>query len=356
VPTTEGMKRGGYYDDHSEYQRKVAATGDELIRAAVADIPTLPPETTFVLADYGCSTGRNSISSLRTAVDALRAREGDRAIAAIHNDVPTNDWNTLFANLTTDPNSYLQADGPPPLPLASARSFFEPAAPAATVHLGVSFSSAHWLRTQPDVTLDGGFYFCEATGAVRDALTQQAATDWAAFLDARAVDLAPNARLIVQMVGTATPPAVAEPRVTARALLRAMADVAGEMAANGVLDPAVVARYVLPVYARTLDEARGPIDDRFTIEVARVDPVANPYLDRWHADHDAAAYGKSYAAFVRGFTESSLREHLFEPGTRQGTPADALDDYFARLERRFAADPEADAFEDWTLTLVLTRA
>lgn len=27
----------------------------------------------------------------------------------------------------------------------------------------------------------------------------------------------------------------------------------------------------------------------------------------------------------------------------------------ARLAARFTADPEADAFEDWTLTVVLTR-
>ena len=32
-----------------------------------------------------------------------------------------------------------------------------------------------------------------------------------------------------------------------------------------------------------------------------------------------------------------------------------LDDYFVRLAARFTADPDADAFEDWTLTVVLTR-
>jgi hypothetical protein len=92
------------------------------------------------------------------------------------------------------------------------------------------------------------------------------------------------------------------------------------------------------------------------VDVARVDPVTNPYLDRWHADHDADAYGKAYAGFVRGFTESNLRAHLFDPGTRKGTAEEAIDDYFMRLERRFAADPEADAFEDWTLTVALTRS
>jgi SAM dependent carboxyl methyltransferase len=360
MATTEGMKRGGFYDDHSEYQRRVAASGDDLVRAAVERIPPPGPGATYVIADYGASTGRNSVGSLRTAVDAVRAIDADRPICAIHNDLPTNDWNTLFANLTADEGSYLHAAGPTVVPLASAVSFFEPATPARTVHLGMSFSAAHWLREQPDVTVPEGFYSCEATGKVREALARQAADDWTTFLTARAADLAPGGRMIVQMVGTDTTTSPGDPLVTARALLRAMAEVAGEMAHDGVLDPAAVESYLLPVYARTIDEirapfSRAPVEAELTLETASVDRVANPYLDKLHEDHDAVAYAKAYAAFVRGFTESSLREHLFTPGTRSGTPDQAIDDFFARLQERFAADPERDAFEDWTATMVAAR-
>jgi hypothetical protein len=31
------------------------------------------------------------------------------------------------------------------------------------------------------------------------------------------------------------------------------------------------------------------------------------------------------------------------------------DDYYSRLTERFAADPQRSRFEDWTLTVVLTR-
>ena len=361
MTTTEGMKAGGYYDHHSEYQQRVAATGAELIRDAVTRVTPLQKGESFVIADYGCSTGKSSAASMRTAVDAVRAAEPERAIAAIHNDVPTNDWNTLFANVAADPDGYARAAGPPVVPMASAVSFFDAATTAGSVHLGMSFSAAHWLRTQPTVSVPG-FYQCEATGDARDSLAAQADADWTRFLTMRALDLAAGGRLVVQMVGTATSAPPAEPQVTARALLRAMAEVAGTMADEGLLEPAAVDAYVLPVYARSIDEARRPLEAAgsdlaaaFEVETVRTDAVANPYLDAWKQDHDAAAYGKSYAAFVRGFTESSLREHLFTPGTR-GLPVDELlDDYFARLEARFAADPEADAFEDWTLTVVVAR-
>jgi hypothetical protein len=97
------------------------------------------------------------------------------------------------------------------------------------------------------------------------------------------------------------------------------------------------------------------VHDAFTVIACRTDPVANPYLTKWLTDHDAAAYARAYAAFVRGFTESSLRDHLFGPGT-PGTDVDAaVDEFFTRLTARFEADPERDRFDDWTLTVVLAR-
>jgi gibberellin A4 carboxyl methyltransferase len=357
VTATEGMKGGGYYDDHSQYQRQVAATGASLIEECVAAIPVPSPEEAVVVVDYGASTGANSIASVRAAIVAVRGRTPDQPVAAVHNDLPTNDWNQLFANLASRPDSYLKLAGPPVLPLASAISFFEPTVPTRSAHLGVSFSAAHWLRTQPSVTVPEGFYFCEAIGDARSALANQADRDWTSFLTARAADLASGGRLLVQMVGSDPP------NVTARKLLRAMTEVARQLVAGGKLSSDAVDRYLLPVYARSTDEAQAPLErsdspvaDAFTIETIRTDPVPNPYLDRWRDDGDAAAYGRSYAAFARGFTESSLRQHLFEPGVTAGDdPENVLNDYFERLAARFAADPEADAFEDWTLTVVLSR-
>jgi hypothetical protein len=116
------------------------------------------------------------------------------------------------------------------------------------------------------------------------------------------------------------------------------------------------------VYARTVDEARAPlaradspVHGAFTEIECRTDAVPNPYFTTWKADGDAAAYATAYTAFVRGFTESSLRDHLFTPGVHGTTVDAALDDFFDRLAARFRADPERDRFEDWTLTVLLAR-
>jgi hypothetical protein len=167
--------------------------------------------------------------------------------------------------------------------------------------------------------------------------------------------------LIVQTVGSESA-SDGEDHVTARRLLRAMHEVAGDLADAGSLSAAAVERYVLPVYARTVDEALAPltrtgspVDGTFEVIACETAEVANPYLERWEADGDASTYARSYAAFVRAFAESSLLEGLFVPGARREAPEALLDEYFARLTERFAADPLRDRFEDWTLTVVLER-
>lgn len=356
MSTTEGMTDD--YDDHSEYERRVAASGSDLVARSVAALPLPDPPAPVVLVDLGAATGRNSLAVLGGAVRELRRRVPDAPVVCVHNDLITNDWSELFANVSSSPDSYRHAPGPEVLSMASAGSFFDPTVPPGLAHLEVSFSAAHWLRHDVSAAVPEGFSFSEATGAAREALTAQADRDWRAFLESRAVDLAPGGRLIVQCVGTERDEEGSE-RVTARELLAAMHAVALDLASDGLLDPAAVERYVFPVYARTSAEARAPLDDADCplepVEVSTA-PVANPYLDRWREDGDDEAYARDYAAFVRGFAESALRRGLFEPGVSSGSSVDeVVDAYFERLEHRFAARPEEDAFRDWTLTVVARR-
>src|SRR5262249_34939304 len=65
VAATRGMTHD--YDAHSQYQRAVAETGTVRITECV-DAVAIGADETFVVADYGASTGGNSMASVRTAV------------------------------------------------------------------------------------------------------------------------------------------------------------------------------------------------------------------------------------------------------------------------------------------------
>jgi hypothetical protein len=354
--TTSGMKAG--YDAHSEYQRRVIEGGDPLIRSAVAGLD-LPPEGEAVtLVDYGAGTGATSVHAMGTAVAALRDRDANRPVLAVHNDVLTNDFTQLFRNVAA-PGGYLDAAGGPVFPAAAAGSFFNQVLPAGSVHLGTCSNASHWLREQPSVRVPQGMYFCDATGGAREALAGQAAADWLAFLQARSAELAGEGRLVVQGIGTSEQDG--EERVSASRLLRVMWKAADALAAEGRLDPDLLEQYVFPVYCRSAEEAAAPLQSGaelegvLTVADQVVDEVANPYWEAYERDGDAGAYAKTYVEFVRAFAEPSLISGLFKPAA-QGTSPEALSDaYFERLEQLTAAEPEAGRYEAWVLRTTFER-
>ena len=357
---TEGMKAAGYYDAHSEYQRRVVEGGDAIIRSIVEGIDLDSVGDAFTVPDYGAGTGATSVHSVRTAIAALRERGRDLPVLAIHNDVITNDFTRLFGNVAGK-ESYLELSGGPVYPTAAAGTFYSRVVPARTVHLGMCSNAAHWYREQPTVELPDSMYFSDARDDTRRALADQAAADWSAFLAARAAELAPRGRLFVEGIGRTQGPDGKE-LVSASRLLHVMWDVAASLSDDGMLTRSVLDGYVFPVYCRSADEATAParpggaLADAFEVSSAHLEEVANPYWEMLERDGDRDAYAAAYTAFVRAFSESTLTSHLFEPGALQIAPGKLCDEFFSRFQAASAADPEAGRYEAWILRLVLARS
>jgi cyclopropane-fatty-acyl-phospholipid synthase len=353
--STAGMKGEGYYDAHSEYQRRVIEGGDALIREAAGSLAA-PEGRALTIVDYGAGTGATSVHAVGTAIASVRKGSPGVEIRAVHNDVVGNDFRQLFLNVAGD-DGYLGDTGGAVYAEAAAGSFFERVVPSGSVDLGMCSNAAHWLRRQPEgVSIPNGMYFCEAPASPREALARQAAGDWLEFLRARAAELVPRGRLIVQGIATTD-----DGRTSASKLLREMWRAARALEAEGLLDPAALGTYVFPVYCRTEEEARAPLGPGAPLEgeielvAARVEEVANPYWEFFERNGDPAAYARAYVEFVRAFAESTLMEHLFEPAARQAEPAALCDEYFDRLRRMTEEDPEAGRYECWILRLDFRR-
>jgi len=354
------MKGGGYYDEHSEYQRQVAHSGLSTLVDLAQRIDGVPADP-LTIVDYGCSEGANSIAAIRELISAMRDRQPDACVVAVHNDLPTNDFNALFHNLVERADSYLTLPGGPILPMASPRSFYDTVVPAASATVGLSFSAAHWFRDAPTAPSRGSMSAMDATGSARMALSKQADDDWTRFLTMRASDLAPGGLLFVQMIGTRVD-ADGTRHVTAERLLRAMYEVATDMVEGGQLRQDALDKFVFPTYMRTADEARAPLERpgspvaaQFRTDEIAVNPVPNPYLDALHNRGDRREYAERYIAFVRAFTESTLRRGLFEIGAPGQDVDGSIERFYTELQGRTRADPEWSIFEDWTLTVALTR-
>jgi hypothetical protein len=349
---TEGMVGGGYYDAHSSFQARTAASVAALLQQAVA-ILTMPGDGEVTVADYGCSEGRNSMATINAALALLSAR-GATGFAVVHNDLPTNDWQTLAKNLS-GPDSYLTRY-PQARALFAPHGFFERVTLPASITLGTSGSSVHWLSRQPpDLDMPRSLYRSDAPPVELAKILRQAAADWQAFLAARTEELQVGGVLLVQMLGA---DGSANPvRVSAAGLLKLMNACALELVDAGEIPGDLYARYCFPVVPRTIDEAKapvmGPLADKLEVLHCGLTPVASPYQVAFEETGDVAAFAKNYTAFTRAFSESSLREGLFRYGK---AGADVLaDKFYASMESALTARPRDYPFDDLTLAVMVRR-
>jgi hypothetical protein len=349
---TQGMVGGGYYDAHSSFQAQTAESVTALLGQAVAAL-TMPANGEVTVADYGCSEGKNSMATVTAALDLLAARDA-RGLAVVHNDLPTNDWNTLSHNLSSS-GSYL-ARYPQARALFAPRGFFEQVMPPASITLGTSGSAAHWLSRQPiGLNMPRSLYRSDAPSAELTKILNQAATDWQAFLSARADELQPGGVLLVQLLGADG--SKSPVRVSAAGLLGLMNECALQLVDAGDVPQDVYARYCFPVVPRTVEEAtapmRGALADRLELLHCGLTPVASPYQTALDKTGDVAVFAKGYTAFTRAFSESSLRDGLFKYGKAS---ADVLADrFYLAMERALTERPRDYPFDDLTLAIMVRR-
>ncbi len=352
---TPGMKGDGFYDAHSEFQRRIVEDAAQAIRTMVRALP-LAEESDDVctVVDYGCGTGATTAQSMGTALRALRERAPKIGLQASHADQVTNDFNQVFR---TAAETYLRDVAAPLYISAVAGSFFGQVVPTGSVAVGLCSNAAHWFRKQPKVALPGGMYFSVAEGEARAELVQTAADDWLAFLSARASELERGGRLLVQGIGRIAD--VDGEHVSAEELLTLMWEIACGMADDNLLDRPTLVNYVFPVYCRSVEESLAPMGSgaplRDSLEVctAETKEIANPYWEEYQKTNDAAGYARSYTAFVRAFAESTLLNQLFRQAAV--VPELACEEFFRRLEDAIRLAPERGRYRAWIVRLILAR-
>jgi len=337
APPTGGMEGGGAYNQHALVQAAGAIAAMKLLQAAAGDVELGPDDGPIVLVDYGSSEGRNSLAPMRAAIDVLRSRvPSDRPILVFHEDLPLNDFNTLFSVLEGDPQSYRRGRANV-FSSAIARSFYEPVLPADFVHLGWSAYAAMCLSTVPR-TIPGHFWVQRAPSHVRAEFEAQAAADWERFLSLRAAELRTGGRLVVVVPGINNDgefgfgPAMEDANATL-----------AELAETGLVTAEERARMVHGAMLRSSRDLLAPFtsDGRFcglATKHCGVYPVEDVAWRDYQHDGDAGALAAKRAGFLRVTYGPTMAGALSsEDGPeRRGAFLDALED---GVRRRQAAHP-----------------
>ncbi|CAM6115157.1 unnamed protein product [Calypogeia fissa] len=199
------------YSKNSQVQRSIFSEVRQSALYEALDGVTLPSEGSHVVvADLGSSSSPNAVNDVVLIVENLRHRSPQNTeFQAFFNDLPANDFNTLFQHICNDARAKnVFASGVP-------GSFYGRLFPHSSVHVFHSSSSLHWLSEVPhavlsqESTADGGgnplIKYPRTLKEMQAPFKPQAALDLKNFLLSRAAELV-SGGLLFMVFGGSFPP------------------------------------------------------------------------------------------------------------------------------------------------------
>lgn len=360
MPSTTGMKGGGYYDANSKEQRSALEAFLPWIEEAIADLPISPDsQLSLGILDIGSSEGGNAIYVMNRLINRLRCIS-NQPIGVFFNDLPTNDFNHLFKNLFPDGEAALS--GTNIFPCAIGGTAYGRIVPPQSLQIATTFNTIGWLEKKPDVRLP--HYILpmgpgplaprediSVSESERAPFRIQAANDLHRFYTARAEELVYGGRLLVQVFGRD------ERYSTSDGLYDVLSDSVLDCIEEGMFPPEVYEKLVFPIYFRTLEELLAPIatDEQlaksFRIDKAETCEVSVPFNEALADNGDIATWARSYTGFLRAFSEAIVASVLPDVLPLE----DTLDKIYHQVEHRLAADPARYEFHYISIATLLTR-
>jgi hypothetical protein len=290
-------------------------------------------------------------------VAGLRRRTG-QPLQTIYSDLPSNNFNQLFANLEEARCTGLVPAGV--YASAVGGSFYGPLLPPGTVHFATSFNAIHWLDQlpaepvpdfvayrRPHPPRPGLAVSPEATAAFKG----QAEQDLVRFLECRARELVPGGKLLL-----AGPGDNHEARMS-DGLADVLNDACLDLVAAGQLEREQYERLTMPAYFRTVAELLAPweaedapVRDEFAIDRAEALEVPTPFFVELRRGN-VAAYADAYTGFIRAVSEPVIKAALQQTDREEAI----VESLYERIRARLLAEPERYLFRYILVAALLTR-
>ncbi|HEY6649501.1 MAG TPA: SAM-dependent methyltransferase [Mycobacterium sp.] len=338
VVRPEPMESGSYTAS-SRLQAAGLLGAIKLFEGAAQVVPLPKPPQPIVIADYGASTGHNSLLPIGAAIAVLRKRtRPEHSILVAHTDVADNDFTVMFQTLEEDPDSYLKKDA---ASFASAigRSFFTQILPSNSVNLGWTSWAIQWLGRVPTVVPDHLVAACSGDENVKAAYAKQGAFDWHEFVAFRGRELCPGGRLVVLTTATGE-----DGEFGHRPLFSGVLAELTDLVAQGLVTEDEVHRMCIPIISRRAADFLSPFApkgrfERVEIEHLEVFDAEDRFWTQYQVDRDAKAFGAQWAAFARASVFPTMASAL-DGGRADPRCAEFMNRLEAGVAARMAAEPE----------------
>ncbi|CAF2133314.1 hypothetical protein HID58_013307 [Brassica napus] len=314
------------YARNSSLQKKASDDAKHITLEILQQLYKETKPKSLVIADLGCSSGPNTLSTIRDIIKAVisahRREIPSQPLPELNfflNDLPGNDFNSIFKTL---PDFHLELkrdtnddESPSVFIAAYPGSFYGRLFPEKTVHFIYASYSLHWLSKVPPALYDdqgksinkGCVNICSSSPeAVSKAYYSQFKEDFSSFLWFRSKEVVAGGRMVLIVLGRKGPDHVDRGNSFFWELLaRSLAD----LVAQGETEEEKLDSYEMHFYAPSAAEIEDEVNKEGSFELVKLEMLE---VDKEKGNEDGISYGKAAAKTVRAVQESMLSLHFGE--------------------------------------------
>lgn len=356
MPTTKGMT-SSYNRDSRTQQEDFAHFLDTLLECI--DATAMEGAQQYSIIDYGCSLGANSVLAMNRLIRHLHAHKSIRNFSALHNDLPTNDFNSLLKNLISSPHDYRHASGCQVFTQLVPSSFFQQVLPDRSVDLGLTMAAVHWLNRIPDSDFTNMVFLSDANSRAKADLLDQAAKDLQLFARARSKEIKPGGLLFIMGLASTVDPQGRREVSTADLFIVVKRILTG-LVADRLLSQESMDNFVFPVVPRTEEEFLEPFingelaGDWHCLHCTIEEGIATDYI-AYQKHGDSRLYAENYTRFFRSFSQATLLDNLFSRGAHTISTEELCELFYSRFNQAITASPDEGVFHHTLSNIVLQR-
>ncbi|KAF8405265.1 hypothetical protein HHK36_010166 [Tetracentron sinense] len=305
------------YANNSLVQKEVISITKPITEEAILELYCTTLPKSLGIADLGCSSGPNTflvVSDLMDAVDRKRRQLGHQSpeYRVFLNDLPGNDFNTIFRSL---PGFYEKlreekGDGFGPCFIAGLPgSFYGRLFPRQSLHFVHSSYSLQWLSQVPRGIENnkGNIYMAKTSPpSVLRAYFEQFQSDFSVFLGSRSEEIISGGRMVLTILGRKSDdPSSREGCYIWELLAMAL----NEMVSQGLIEEEKVDSFNIPQYTPSPMEVMYEIKKEGSFAVDRLE-ISEVNWSGGDSTLDNFTSGYSVANCMRAVAESLLVSHF----------------------------------------------
>ncbi|OWM87438.1 hypothetical protein CDL15_Pgr022549 [Punica granatum] len=271
------------------------------------------------VADLGCSSGPSTFTFMSTVIESVKSNcrglgSTPPEIQFYLNDLPGNDFNTLFKSLS---DLHRNLDGLSFFVMGAPGSFHERIFPQNCLHLVHSSYSVHWLSQVPRLTTEEGLpmnkgkiYISKTSPPeVKEAYLAKFEVDFTNFLRCRSEEMVTGARLVLVLHGRRN----ADPASKESCYIwELLAEAISSMVSEGLVEEEKLDTLNVPYYTASQEEVQHIVQQEASFTVEHVETFALDVGGISSEKEDPWTRGRKQAKHTRSFTGSVVQHHLGE--------------------------------------------